>query len=68
MAYDPSSVCRAAGLAGAAARWKKPEAIARKRELAEAQISDYIMRVVAKAPPLAPAQRDRIAALIKAGK
>jgi hypothetical protein len=38
-----------------------------KRELAEAKIADYIEKVVAEAPPLTDEQRDRIAALLRAG-
>jgi hypothetical protein len=38
-----------------------------RRDLAAAKIEDYVSRVVAEAPPLTPAQRDRIAALVKAG-
>ena len=36
-------------------------------KLAEEQLAEYVARVVAKAPPLSPAQRDRIVALLRAG-
>lgn len=36
-----------------------------RRRLAEANISQYVERVVAKAPPLTTEQRDRIAALLR---
>jgi hypothetical protein len=44
-----------------------PQAQNARRELAEAQITTYIERVVAEAPPLTPAQRDRISALLRGG-
>lgn len=36
-------------------------------DLAAEQLAQYVARVVAAAPPLSPAQRDRIAALLRAG-
>ncbi len=39
----------------------------RRRALAEAKIADYIERVLAQAPKMTDAQRQRIAALLLAG-
>lgn len=36
-----------------------------RREIAAQRLADYITHVVAEAPPLTPAQRDRIAALLR---
>jgi len=36
-------------------------------EYAEAKLADYVAKVVDAAPPLTPAQRDRIAALLRGG-
>ena len=36
-------------------------------DLAAEQLAQYVARVVAAAPPLSPAQRDRVAALLRAG-
>jgi hypothetical protein len=38
-----------------------------RRDLAVAKIADYVERVVSGAPPLTDLQRDRIAALLRAG-
>lgn len=35
-----------------------------RREYAEAKLADYVAKVVAASPPLTPAQRGRIAALL----
>ena len=37
-------------------------------ELATEKIADYVTQVVAAAPPLSPAQRDRLAVLLRSGK
>lgn len=39
-----------------------------RRALAEAKIVEYVEKVVASAPPLSDEQRNRIAALIRAGE
>ena len=38
-----------------------------ERDLAAEKLADYVAKVVAEAPPLTPAQRDRIAALLRGG-
>jgi len=38
-----------------------------ERDLAAAKLADYVAKVVDAAPPLTPAQRDRIAALLRGG-
>lgn len=38
-----------------------------RRDLAEAKIVNYVEKIVAAAPPLSDEQRDRIAALLRAG-
>ncbi|HEY3925008.1 MAG TPA: hypothetical protein VGL75_10650 [Acidothermaceae bacterium] len=37
------------------------------RELKDAQAQDYIRRLIDEAPPLSPAQRDRLAILLLGG-
>ncbi|MHC9294186.1 hypothetical protein ACRCUN_17115 [Mycobacterium sp. LTG2003] len=44
-----------------------PELLEAKRNLAALSLEDYVRRVVASAPPLTDEQRDRIAALLRAG-
>ncbi|MGV3714342.1 hypothetical protein [Pseudolysinimonas sp.] len=51
----------------AAVRWQKPNIEDTARDLAAERIADYVSRVVATAPPLTPAQRDRIATLLQVG-
>jgi len=53
--------------ARAAARNHLPDADARRAELAEARLEHHITTVVATAPPLSDAQRDRLAALLRPG-
>jgi len=38
-----------------------------RRDMAAAALADYVAHAVAAAPPLTPAQRDRIAALLRGG-
>jgi len=49
----------------------QPEHTARvlglRRDYAAGKLAAYVAEVVAKAPPLSPAQRDRIAALLRGG-
>lgn len=40
----------------------------RRRDLAASRLADYIARVVDAAPPLTPAQRDRLALLLRGGE
>lgn len=42
-----------------------PDLIAARRNLRAARLEDYIARVVAEAPPLSDAQRDRLALLLR---
>ncbi len=39
-----------------------------RRDYAAEKLAAYVNAVVAKAPPLTPAQRDRIAALLRGGR
>ena len=45
---------------------KHPDTIAARQEYAEAQLAEYVERVVAAAPPLRPDQMRRIAAILDA--
>jgi len=65
-AHDPE-LRRLAARAGAAARNRLPDADARRAELAAARLAHHITTVVATAPPLSDAQRDRLAALLRPG-
>lgn len=59
---------RAVSRAGSAARWGTPDdAVAARRELAEARIEEYVTRILADAPPLTDSQRDRLAGLLRGG-
>jgi hypothetical protein len=51
----------------AATRWgnKSPELVAAHRDLAADRLAEYVRKIVAAAPPLTPAQRDRIAILLR---
>lgn len=42
-----------------------PQLIEARRDLAAAKLDAYVKRVLAEAPPLTDAQRDRIAALLR---
>src|SRR5215218_9667702 len=64
-AHDPD-LRRKIAAAGAAARNRMPDADDRRAELATARLEAHIRRVVDSAPPLTPAQRDRLAALFAA--
>lgn len=58
-------VVSARGRLGHAVKIHDPEMIERaSRDLAAAKLEGYIQRVVAAAPPLTPAQKSRLAALI----
>jgi len=39
-----------------------------RRRLKTERLADYVAKVVAEAPPLTPAQRDRIVALLRGGR
>ncbi|MFF5862646.1 hypothetical protein [Micrococcus luteus] len=45
-----------------------PDLINARRDLAAAKLDAYVKKVVAEAPPLTNAQRDRIAALLRPTK
>lgn len=45
-----------------------PELIEARANLAAEKLAEYVARVVAEAPPLTDAQRDRIAALLRPTK
>jgi len=53
--------------AGGAAKNRRPDADARRAELAEARLARHVATVVAAAPALTDEQRDRIAALLRPG-
>ena len=44
-----------------------PHLVGARRDLRAERLADYVAKVVAQAPPLTPAQRDRVAALLRAG-
>lgn len=44
-----------------------PELLDARRDLAAAQLEDYIRRTVDEAPPLTPEQRDRLALVLTSG-
>jgi hypothetical protein len=44
-----------------------PELITARRDLAALNLEQYVLRVVAEAPPLSDEQRDRIAAILRGG-
>jgi hypothetical protein len=60
-----SSVLSARGRLGAAQRNNTPAVPDARRDLAAAKLEQYVAKVVATAPPLTSAQRDRIAALLR---
>ena len=65
-ARDPE-LRRLAARAGGAARNHLPDAGARRAELAAARLEHTIATVVAKAPELSDAQRDRLSLLLRPG-
>jgi hypothetical protein len=44
-----------------------PDLVNARLNLKAERLADHVARVVAQAPPLSPAQRDRIAALLRGG-
>ncbi len=44
-----------------------PELVSARRNLRAARLEDHVQRVLAEAPPLTDEQRERIAALLRAG-
>ena len=44
-----------------------PELISARQRLAADRLAEHVAKVVAQAPPLSPAQRDRIAVLLRGG-
>jgi len=65
-ARDPE-LRRLAARAGGAVKNGRPDAGDRRAELAEARLERHITSVVASAPALTDAQRDKIAALLRPG-
>ena len=65
-ARDPE-LRRLAARAGGAVKNRRPDAAERRAELAEARLRRHITSVVASAPAMTDAQRDRIAALLRPG-
>ena len=65
-ARDPE-LRRLAARAGGAVKNGRPDAGDRRAELAEARLKRHIASVVAAAPAMTDAQRDRIAALLRPG-
>lgn len=64
-----SEVLKARAALGVAARRGDDEAATdARRDLAAAKIAAYIEKVVAEAPPLTDQQRDRLSAIIGAGR
>lgn len=51
----------------AAVRWGHTDVEVLTRDLKAARLEDYIQRVVAEAPPLTAAQRDRLTRLLAGG-
>lgn len=63
-----SNVLRARAVLGHAARTGDPGRVAdARRDLAAANLEQYIGRITADAPPLTAEQRDHLAALIREG-
>ncbi len=67
-AFAGSEVARTRSQVAVTARLGTADDIeAARRNHAAAKLADYVAKVVAQAPPLTPAQRDRIAALLRGG-
>ncbi|TFD53217.1 hypothetical protein E3T46_04595 [Cryobacterium sp. Hh11] len=67
MLSEKSSKRQTVAKIAAAARWgnPSPEIAVAHRDLAAERLADYITKVVSKAPPLTPEQRDRLASLLR---
>ena len=64
----PSPTLKARGRLNALQRHRPaddPELIEARRDLKAAHLEQYVARVVSEAPPLTPAQLDRIAVLLR---
>jgi len=67
-AFAGSEVARTRSRVAVTARLGTPADIeAARQDHAAAKLADYVAKVVAEAPPLSPAQRDRIAILLRGG-
>jgi len=44
-----------------------PELVAARQNLKALRLEEYVLKVVAEAPPLTPETRDRIAAILRGG-
>jgi hypothetical protein len=58
---------RLQGENASAIRWNHPKKDEIARAYAEERLVDFISKVVAEAPPLTDAQRDRIASILRGG-
>ena len=65
-ARDPE-LRRLAARAGGAVKNHRPDAEAHRARLAEARLEHHINTIVAQAPPISDAARDRLAALLRPG-
>jgi len=68
MSGGKSPLRRASAAVAAAERWGDRNLDDLRRTLATEQLAAYVARIVAEAPPLTAAQRDRIAALLGGGE
>lgn len=65
-AFVGSEVARTRSRVAVTSRLGTPDDVkAARQNHAAAKIADYVAKVVAQAPPLTPAQRDRIAVLLR---
>jgi hypothetical protein len=62
---DPAVVSARGRLANATRYWPDDDHTEIRRDLTEAKIAAYIQRELAQAPPLTPAQRDRLRVLLE---
>jgi len=61
-----SAVRSLQGQVAAARRWGR-DSLDLDRDYAAERLAEHVAKVVAQAPPLTPAQRDRIAVLLRGG-
>lgn len=59
---------RVAGLRSQGRSVDDPAVLDAKRDLKAERLAEHVRQVVNQAPPLTPAQRDRIAALLRPGR
>ena len=63
----PSRLRTMQAKSAAARRWQTPDRETLERDYAAERIAAHIEKVVASAPPLTDAQRDRLAGLLRGG-